>query len=71
MNQQPEDNSYEKPKINVSKLKAKQSIEELASPAIHDRHLKRLSQPDRNKSMKMSAKHYTHESAKVLESGHH
>ena len=55
----------------MSKLKAKQSIEEIASPAIHDRHLKRLSQPERNKSMKMSAKHYTHESAKVLESSIH
>ena len=46
------------------------SIEEASSPAIHDRHLKRISQPKRemNISMKSSARHYTHESAKVLES---
>lgn len=44
--------------------------EEASSPAIHDRHLKRISKPKRDisASMKSSARHYTHESAKVLES---
>lgn len=46
------------------------SVEEASSPAIHDRHLQRISKPKRdiNASMKSSARLYTHESAKVLES---
>ena len=58
-----------KPNVRTSKLQSKISFEELGSPAIHDRHLKRLSKPDHGNSdtMKQSAKHYTFESAKVVE----
>ena len=52
------------------KLQSKFSFEEASSPAIQDRHLKRLSkrQTGPSDAMKSSAKHYTHESAKVVES---
>ena len=43
-------------------------MEEASSPAIHDRHLKRISQRNSSGPTKSSAKQYTHESVKILES---
>lgn len=62
---------YNEKNINASKVKKLESMEDLASPAINDPHLKRLSRPHQNQAMTTSAKHYTHESAKILEGSVH
>ena len=44
------------------------AVEEAASPAIKDRHLKRISQRSSKQVSTSAAQQYTHESAKILQS---